>query len=893
MPLTPGTRLGSYEIVSLLGAGGMGEVYKAKDLKLGRDVAIKVLREDLASDPERLRRFEQEARAASSLNHPNIVTIHDIGEHEGTRYIAMEYVEGKTLREMLGGEPLPTKKLLKLSTQIADGLAKAHSAGIVHRDLKPENLVVSEDGFVKILDFGLAKLVPEPSEVDSEMATKAKETREGVVLGTVQYMSPEQAAGRPVDYHSDQFSLGSILYEMATGRLAFQRETVPQTQAAIIAEEPEPVRAVNPPVPVQLARIIERCLNKDPKERYDSTRDLARDIKDVEEVSSVTSTKREPQATSSRRPVYYGIVAFVGIAAVIVLTTLLVRERSTGSGEAIDVVNRTQITSSRGLDTFPALSPDGNALAYSSNRSGSFEIRVRQLTPGGGEIQLTSGGEQNLQPAWSSDGQRIAYSRLGGGIWVVPALGGVARQVTEFGSRPAWSPDGERIAFQSDLLVDFGASAFAAMPPSTIWICPAEGGESRRVTEPNEPPGGHGAPVWSPDGQRIAFISSDMGVSAVWSVPSKGGKPTRLLERSTNTYIFDLLLSPGGDRLFFTARTWNGSTHDALWTVALEPNAGSPIGEPTQLASSAPSVIRHLTLSADGSLLAYTALSMTSNLAAIQLSPLSAHGVGEPRFVTHDTSERNNFPSFSPNGSTIAFRRALSGSGSDIWIIGADGENPRQLTAHEAEEDLPQWFPDGDRVLFQRYEDRAGLWSVSIESGREEFVHPIKPDWGYWKLSPDGQQVVFGSDRSGAPNLWTAPLRDDQARQLTFDDEMMAFPSWSPDGKHIALEMKRGADIHIAIIPAEGGTPTQLTHETGQSFTGGWSPDGDKIAFAGLREGYWNIWWVSRTTKEQRKLTDYSDPTIYVRYPIWSPRGGQIVYEYAETTGNIWIMELR
>ncbi len=242
----------------------------------------------------------------------------------------------------------------------------------------------------------------------------------------------------------------------------------------------------------------------------------------------------------------------------------------------------------------------------------------------------------------------------------------------------------------------------------------------------------------------------------------------------------------------------------------------------------------------------------------------------------------------------IAFRRMLSGTASNIWIIGVDGENPRQLTADEAGLSQPQWVhPDGDRIIFHRGGDRFGLWSVSVEGGREEFVHPTGSDWGYWTLSPDGQQVVFASDRSGTSNLWIASLGDDQARQLTFDEEMMAFPSWSPDGELILFQIRRGADTQIGVIPAEGGTPTQLTHDRGKSFAGGWSPDGDKIVFAGLREDYWNIWWLSRTTMEQRRLTDYSDPSIFVRYPAWSPRGDQIVYEYAETRGNIWLIELR
>ena len=245
MTLSVGTQLGSYAINTLLGSGGMGEVYRARDTKLGRDVAIKVLREELASDPGRLRRFEQEARAASALNHPNIITIYEIGTHGSTPYIAMEYVEGRTLRETIGEGPLPTKKLLDFSTQIAGGLAKAHAAGIVHRDLKPENLMITTDGFVKILDFGLAKLMPEHPGIDTDMTTLTKEqTRPGVVMGTFGYMSPEQAAGRPLDYRSDQFSFGAILYEMTTGKRAFWRDSSAETLAAVLKEEPEPATSL-------------------------------------------------------------------------------------------------------------------------------------------------------------------------------------------------------------------------------------------------------------------------------------------------------------------------------------------------------------------------------------------------------------------------------------------------------------------------------------------------------------------------------------------------------------------------------------------------------------------------------------------------------------------------
>src|SRR5262245_3404970 len=291
MSLSTGSRLGSYEIVSPLGAGGMGEVYRARDTKLGREVAIKVLPEETASDPGRRQRFGQEARSASALNHPNILTIYDIGTSDGTVYIAMELVEGRTLRELVAsGEPVPTKRLLDVAVQTAEGLAKAHAAGIVHRDLKPENLMVSKDGFVKILDFGLAKLTETAPQDASVLPTAvAAPTEPGTVMGTAGYMSPEQASGQPVDYRSDQFSLGTIVYEMATGKRAFQRKTGAETLVAIIREEPEPLAQAAPAAPAPVRWIVDRLLAKDPDERYASTRDLARELESVRDHLSETT----------------------------------------------------------------------------------------------------------------------------------------------------------------------------------------------------------------------------------------------------------------------------------------------------------------------------------------------------------------------------------------------------------------------------------------------------------------------------------------------------------------------------------------------------------------------------------------------------------------------------
>src|SRR5712691_592054 len=307
--LSPGTRFGRYKIRSTLGAGGMGEVYRARDTRLGREVAIKVLSSELSCNRDRLDRFEGEARAASALNHPNIVTIYELGQVGSTHYIAMELVEGQTLRQMLASGSTPMHKVIQIAALVADGLAKAHEAGIVHRDLKPENLMVSRDGFVKILDFGLAKLTPPMEEVFDTRTLPAAPTIPGVLMGTIEYMSPEQARGRPVDFRSDQFSFGAVLYQMTTGKPAFQRGTKAETLAAILRDDPEPIASLNPHAPAPLCWVVERCLAKNPEQRYASTRDLARDLAAMRDRLSETPV-RGPQTRPSNLPIQRTV--FVG-----------------------------------------------------------------------------------------------------------------------------------------------------------------------------------------------------------------------------------------------------------------------------------------------------------------------------------------------------------------------------------------------------------------------------------------------------------------------------------------------------------------------------------------------------------------------------------------------------
>ncbi len=380
MTLSPGTRLGSYEVIAPLGAGGMGEVYRARDPRLSREVALKVLPESVAGDSDRLARFEQEARAASALNHPNIVTIYEIGQSDGTPFIAMELVDGKTLRELTVAGALPFRRIVSIAAQAAEGLAKAHGSGIVHRDLKPENLMVSRDGYVKILDFGLSKLVAPDSGGVSAMPTLARpETHPGTVLGTVAYMSPEQASGESVDFRSDQFSLGSILYEAACGEKAFSRRTAAETMSAIIREEPEPLARARPEIPPPLRWIIERCLAKDPEERYASTRDLARDLAGVRDhISEVTSGAETPAVAAPRgKRRLLPILAGAGLLLLGALTHALLAPGSVGKSAAPSF---RRLTFRHGSLQNARFAPDGRTILYGATWEGE-PARLYQARP--------------------------------------------------------------------------------------------------------------------------------------------------------------------------------------------------------------------------------------------------------------------------------------------------------------------------------------------------------------------------------------------------------------------------------------------------------------------------------------------------------------------------------
>jgi eukaryotic-like serine/threonine-protein kinase len=913
--LTADSNISHYRIISKIGEGGMGEVYLAHDTRLNRKVALKVLPADVVNDRERLHRFEQEARAASALNHPNIVTIHEVGAQNGTHFIATELIEGVTLRRRMEEARVEINDALGIATQIAAALDAAHRNGIVHRDIKPENVMLRDDGLVKVLDFGLAKLTEENGAVpaDSQAPTRARvRTVPGMVMGTVAYMSPEQARGGSVDERTDIWSLGVVLYEMVAGSNPFSGETMSDRMASILKTEPPPL---SDSAPDELKHVVKKALRKTREERYQTAKELLLDLQNLRRdlefesrlehsaapptpapfgaqmtapVSPTVSTAEVAVAGLGRKKSLIAALA-VGLIALAALGVWFIRARQ-NSFAVVRVQTVTQVTDWPGLDDFPSLSPDGKSVAYCSDHSGSFEIYIKPFTPGAKEFQLTNDGQQNFQPAWSPDGQLVAYhSKARGGIWVIPSSGGGPKQLTDFGTHPAWSPDGKQIAFQSYPLNDLGAGGRIAMPPSTLWTVPSQGGEPKQLTQVGNPAGGHGAPSFSPDGKRLAFEADDYNTSAIWSVSTNGEGVKLISERIP--FAYEPVYAPDGKSIIFMA-VGRGAQQ-----TPIDPGTGDAAGEPSTIGGDVtlPSNLRRVSFSADGRRMAYNTLTRSESLASVPTRLPTGEAVGASTTLVQKVSARLHQQSFSPDGRRIAFTTCrMGGSGCDIWLADADGGNQTQLTTDENNEMMANWFPNMEEVAYTS--NRTGhwtYWAINLNTKRERMLLDLEGDHGYVRLSPDGKQVVFNFKGGGVINVWTASLAGGEPKQITFDKEGMGFPAWSPDGKLIAFQMQRGDDTHIAVIPSEGGTPTQLTSDRGQSWAYGWSPDGDKVLFAGFRGGVWNVYWVSRSTKKQVQLTDYKKLNSFVRYPSWSPLGNQVVYEYSETTGNIWMSELK
>jgi Tol biopolymer transport system component/DNA-binding winged helix-turn-helix (wHTH) protein len=547
-----------------------------------------------------------------------------------------------------------------------------------------------------------------------------------------------------------------------------------------------------------------------------------------------------------------------------------------------------QVSTGASLNIFPSFSPDGASIAYASLRGRSLEIVLRALAPGAREVAITSDGLQNVQPAFSPDGRLVAYHSVGrGGIWLMPALGGVPRQLTRFGSYPAWSPDGATIAFQGQAWVGASAGGFAAGEGSTLWTVSAAGGEPRPLTTVAAVgPGGQGAPTWSPDGRLISFLAGPR----VMVVHSDGSGLRRTSEGPQ--WFTGVAWEKDG-----RSQIWLGSEAGRwfVWRVPVSAQSGEPVGRPQVVASGSEGASgwSHVALSADGRSVAYVTFRTRYELLSVDVTP-EGRPVGEPRPAVVDVAGRKIPLGVSADGRLLAFGTMRPGAGVSLWVADADSGSAR-LVAEEAGAALSQgFFPDSRTLGFVRGSgSRPTFWTVDVETGvaRQRAVLARHLRWRA-SVSPDGTRLVAHGAVEGPLNVWEMRVSGGEARRLTDDREGAGWPVWSPDGTRLAIELMRGGDTRIGIMPAAGGAIRELPSPPGQSWPQSFSPDGTRIAFAGQRDGLWNVYTVPAEGGEERRVTQYATPSLYVRSPYWFPRGDRIAYEHAESASTVWVTAL-
>lgn len=797
MGLSTGERLGAYQILGPLGAGGMGEVYRARDSRLGREVAVKVLPRAWASHPERLRRFEQEGRAASALAHPNILTVHDLGEQDGLPYLVTELLDGETLRQRMTGGALAPRKAIEIAAQIASGLAAAHERGIVHRDLKPENVFLTADGRVKILDFGIARVIgdaaggsgsgsgPLPPTIDlgpgSDSTTPlpgvltpaSGGTAPGVVLGTLGYMAPEQVRGQEVGPAADLFALGALLYEMLAGRPAFSRATAADTVAAVLAEDPPELPATVRALPPALMPLVRRCLEKRPEERYRSARDLAFALSSL---TTSTSPRALPLAAPSGGARRALAIGFGVVGAVAALAVAFVAGRAAGGGPGAALGQFRQLTDLPGIEHFPSISPDGATVAFDSGAGGEIDIYIQRFG-GAKPIPLTAGdGARDRMPAFAPDGARIAFQsdRDGGGLFVMGATGESIRRLTAAGFHPAWTPDGREIVF----------STGAVLGPQTVPVSElravevATGRERALFSGPSAV-----QPQVSPSGRRVAFWFSVAGRRDLATVPVSGNHGADDLVRLTDDVATDWapVWSPDGRWIFF-ASDRSGAHH--LWRIPVDEASGRPRG-PAEPLPGAGASIGPFALARDGRTLVYRAWIDKFDLERIAFDPVGGEAVGEPERILRSSWLANPDPS--PDGRWLvanSWRAPV-----DLWLISTDGGEPRQLTSDPERDARPMFSPDGATIAF--HSARGGkyeIWTVRPDGSALEALTRSDDELYHARWSSDGRRLAASGERGSYlidPSTRPASL-EPLVVEGAAPDEVFVPWSWSPDDRRIA-----------------------------------------------------------------------------------------------------------
>ncbi len=763
MALAPGTRLSQYEILSPLGAGSMGEVYRARDTRLDREVAIKVLPELVSADPDRLQRFEVEAKAAAALNHPNILAVYQMGTYAGVPYLVSELLEGKTLAETVRRGPLPLRKALDYGVQIAHGLAAAHEKGIVHRDLKPDNLFVTKEGRVKILDFGLAKLV-QPK--DSLINAAPTLTLPGVAMGTMGYMSPEQVRGLATDHRTDIFAFGAILYEMVMGKRTFERGTSADTMSAILNEEPAPISEIAPETPLGLQRVVRRCLEKNAEQRFQSASDLAFALEALSDSGTMTPTGAHPirpDATSraeARRP-RTALAAVVAIA-IIVLVYFWMRPAAVPT-----VANYVQLTHDGQPKSL--IGTDGSRLylGVGAGSSGSF-------TPHGFAEMSISGGEPrriSIMPSpdmvpvdLSLDGSELLVvdgrgAPPRGPMWSLPILGGSPRRLADAAGETAkWSPDGKMLAY-SNL--------------SDLFVAKADGTESRKLLSVT---GDIKNITWSPEGSQLRFDSTEsagtIGRQTAWEVSTSGTEAHRLLvDRQDPPDECCGKWTADGKYFVFQSKS-------QIWALG-QKRFLHPAPKPVAVTSSPLSLSSPLP-SRDGKKLFV--------IGQTYRGELTRYDAKSGQFSPFLGGVSAEYVAFSKDAQWVTYVSYREGT---LWRSKVDGSERLQLTYPPMYPVLPRWSPDGKNIIFFEFALSAAkparIYEVSAEGGSSQLLMPddprqqLDPNW-----SPDGSKIVFGNE-SNDPSSAIHVL--DVAGRKVSDlpgSQGLYSPRWSPDGRYIS-----------------------------------------------------------------------------------------------------------
>ncbi len=884
MAFAAGTKLGPYEIVGLLGSGGMGEVYRAKDPRLSREVAVKVLPTYFCRDPDRMRRFEREARTAGALNHPNIVAVYDVGTHDGAPYLVTELLEGATLRERLSGGVVSPRKAVEYAAQIAHGLAAAHEKGIVHRDLKPENIFICRDGRVKILDFGLAKLTaPEAGDATVTGLETLDQTGEGVVLGTAGYMSPEQVRGEKADERSDIFSFGSVLYEALSGQRAFGGNSTADRASAILKDDPADLRAIRPNISGGLERIVRHCLEKNPEGRFQSARDLAFHLE----------TALSDSESSAAIPIQRRRVVPIGwlLAGLAIVAALGATWWNRGHSQAHQPVSFLRLTDFAGLQQSPAFSPDGRSLAFVSDSTGSSQIWIR-LVAGGPPLQITHDPGEHLEPRWSQDSASLIYytpppeGNAQGVLWEVPALGGAPRRLVSSMSGADVSHDGKRLTF------------FRLNGARMELVASDRNGSNERVVTPVEIRFGYRRPRWSPDDGSIAYLHNrDAWADDIYVVSSSGGAVRRLT--NDNTLMSGLAwLADGSSLLYSSAR---GSTvlylpvmH--LWTIS---STGQNLQQLTfgEAGDEDPDVDR------DGRIVV-SRKHMQFDIWKYPVGGDPAENVQRAVRITHQTGQVQT-PALSPDDRQMVYLSDNGGHG-NLWIMDLASGETHQITYETAASvimGVPVWSPDGNFITFatnrpSELSHGVGYWLIHPD-GSDLHAGIAEGSWAAWsgdskwlyytEVSPvrdTGSSRMMKAPVDGGPSV---PVRTDDARG----------PAAAPDGSAlyyiVTLQNLNGLlDYELRVARPEDGPSKLLARISGeripiwQGLQPVISKDGNWLAVP-LYDGLGtNLWVISTEDGKLRRITDFGQRRTFIaRRVAWSSDGKWLFAAVGEGDSDI------